>query len=90
MTYTQKDNVFTIENVKWDIDIDVVTKGNTLLGDVDKDGEITINDLAKIKLHLIKKVILTDADDLKAADIDKDGKITINDLAKIKLMLIGK
>ncbi len=89
MTYAQKGDLFTIENVKWDIDIDVVTKANTILGDVDGDKEMTVNDLAKIKLHLIEKEILTDAYAIKSADIDKDGEITANDLARLKLHLIG-
>lgn len=57
-------------------------------GDVDGDGKITVNDLAKIKLHCIEKELLT-GDRLKAADIDGDGKVTVNDIAQIKLVLIG-
>lgn len=57
-------------------------------GDVNGDGEITIDDLAKIKLHLIDKEVLTGRN-FKAADINNDGEITIDDLAKIRLHLIG-
>ena len=57
-------------------------------GDTDGDGEITINDLAQIKLHLIGLRLLEGIDKI-AADIDEDGEITINDLAKIKLILLG-
>lgn len=57
-------------------------------GDIDKDSEITINDLALIKLHIIEKKLLTGIE-LKAADIDNDNEITINDLAQIKSILIG-
>lgn len=64
------------------------TEYEYLLGDIDLDGEITVNDLAKLKLHLIEKEILTNKS-LELADIDQDNEITINDLARLKLMLIG-
>lgn len=59
-----------------------------VIGDIDKDTKITINDLAKLKLHLIKSETLTGME-LKAAYIDNDNEITINDLAQLKLILIG-
>ncbi len=58
-----------------------------VIGDVDGDGEITINDLAKIKLHIIE-IELLGGTRLQAADIDGDGEATINDLAQVKLVLI--
>ncbi len=64
------------------------TEYEYLLGDIDLDGEITVNDLAKLKLHLIEKEILTNKP-LELADIDQDNEITINDLAILKLMLMG-
>ncbi len=57
-------------------------------GDVDKDGEITPNDLAKLKLHCIKLNLLQ-GEDLEIGDLDGDGQITMNDIARIKLMIIG-
>lgn len=57
-------------------------------GDIDGDAEITINDLANIRLHLIDKKSLTGIK-LKAGDLDEDGEVTINDLASMKLILIG-
>ncbi len=59
-----------------------------VIGDTDGNGNITVTDLAQLKLHYIGKTILTDAR-LKAADMNGDGKITITDLAQIKLVLIG-
>ena len=56
-------------------------------GDMDGDGEITINDLAKVKLHLIEYELLIGIH-LKAADVDFDKEITVNDAAQIKLVLI--
>ncbi len=58
-----------------------------VIGDIDKDGEITINDLAEEKLHLIDNKLLTGVKE-KAADVDDDGEITINDVAQMKLILI--
>lgn len=57
-------------------------------GDIDGDAEITINDMAKLKLHLIDYELLTDAR-LKAADVDYDKDITVNDMAQIKLVLLN-
>lgn len=77
---------------------DVISTGTTIkvgslqytlivIGDIDKDGEITINDLAEEKLHLIDNKLLTGVKE-KAADVDDDGEITINDVAQMKLILI--
>ena len=65
------------------------TKNYTLIviADVDGNGEVTVTDLAKIKLHLIEKELLT-GNAFKAADIKNDNQITITDLAQLKLMLI--
>ncbi len=57
-------------------------------GDVDGNGEIAVNDIAKIKLHLIEYETLKGAY-LKAADLDYNDEINVNDLAQIKLILIG-
>ena len=59
----------------------------SVIGDLDSDGKITINDMAKLKLHLIEEQLL-EGTKLKSADIDNDGEITINDLAQMKLILI--
>jgi len=60
---------------------------NLVTGDIDGDGVITGNDLAKSKLHQINITPLTGIYK-KAADVDGDGDITINDVAQIKLVLI--
>ena len=59
-----------------------------LKGDTDGDGEITINDLAQIKLHLIE-IRLLEGIDKTVADMDDDGEITVNDLALLKMIIIG-
>ena len=64
----------------------------SVLGDVDGDGQITVNDLAKVKLHYIADTSLTGAY-LKAADVDgqmEDNQpVGVNDMARIKLVLIN-
>ncbi len=59
------------------------------MGDTDGNGEITVTDLAQLKLHYIGKEFLTGAS-LNAADMNYDNEITITDLAKMKLVFIGK
>lgn len=59
----------------------------SVIGDIDGNGKISINDLAKLQLHLIDKETLGGAK-LKSADVNNDGKVTITDLAQIKLILI--
>ena len=58
-----------------------------ILGDVDGDGELTVNDLALMKLHLIDIIELKD-NRLKAADINGNGVVDITDIARLKLMLL--
>ena len=80
-------------------DNDLVATGMTLkagsltftiivAGDTNEDGLISITDLAKVKLHLIEKVLL-EGNSLKAADINYSNDVTITDLAQIKMILIG-
>jgi len=93
MVFTDKEgNTLNDESVLWTGM--TVKVGETLeytiivTGDIDGDAKITVNDLAKLKLHLIKKEFL-EGISLKAANIDKDNQITINDVAQVKLVLIG-
>lgn len=57
-------------------------------GDIDGNGKVSVNDLAKLKLHYIEMESLT-GNSLKAADIDGNGNVSMIDLAQIKLTLIG-
>lgn len=59
-----------------------------VIGDINCDGNADVMDLAKIKLHLIDKNILSGVQ-YRAGDVDRDKQITINDLAFLKLVLIG-
>ncbi len=58
-----------------------------MIGDTNSDGRITILDLAKIQMHLLKVKTLY-GDNLTAADINKDGKVTIVDLARVQMHLL--
>lgn len=75
----------------------IVKVGKTLqytlivTGDIDgnvEDEVIGINDLAKLKLHLIDYEKLTGIY-LKAADVDGTGELDINDVAQIKLVILN-
>lgn len=55
-----------------------------LLGDVDRDGAITILDATKIQMHLAEMAVEIDT---SVADYDKDGRITVLDATKIQLYL---
>ena len=59
-----------------------------VIGDINGDGIADITDLAKIKLHLIDRTILSGIS-YNAADVDRDKRISINDLAFLKLVLLG-
>ena len=59
-----------------------------VMGDINGDGKVTITDIAKIKLHIIKKEILTGTKFI-AADLNNDKELTITDLARIKIIFLG-
>lgn len=93
MTFLSKDN----KELK---DEDVIETGTVLKlgesqsytlivrGDIDGNGKVSLNDLAKLKLHYIEMETLT-GNSLKAADVDGNGNVSMVDLAQIKLALIG-
>ena len=58
-----------------------------VIGDVNKDGRITVTDLAQLKFHYIEKVLL-EGNNLKAGDINGDGKVSLTDVAQLKLILV--
>lgn len=61
----------------------------TRRGDTNGDGQITLDDLANIRLHLLGKFTLA-GDNALGADTNGDGKISLDDLANIRLHLLGK
>lgn len=58
-------------------------------GDVDGNAKLETNDIAKIKLHLLERTILTDEAQMQAAHVDEDDAITVNDIARLKLVLLN-
>ena len=55
---------------------------NYLLGDVNKDGKITLADYTKILAHVKKTKLLTE-EEQKRADVNQDGKVTLADYTKV-------
>lgn len=58
-------------------------------GDTNGDGQIKLDDLANIRLHLLGKFTLS-GDNAVGADTNGDGQIRLDDLANIRLHLLGK
>ena len=57
-------------------------------GDINGDGKITVTDLAKVQLHIVKLEMLNGPYTI-AADINEDEKVTVTDLAKLQLHIVG-
>ncbi|EXM40101.1 hypothetical protein RASY3_05670 [Ruminococcus albus SY3] len=60
-----------------------------MLGDVNGDGKINVNDITKVAAHVKGKKIL-DESAKKRADVNGDGKINVNDITKIAAHVKGK
>ena len=58
------------------------------IGDVNGDGKVMINDLIRLRNHLIGTAPLT-GDALRSADADRNGTVQINDLIRIRNYLLG-
>lgn len=57
-------------------------------GDTNGDNQITLRDLANVRLHLLGLISLNGAD-LTGADTNGDSQITLRDLANVRLHLLG-
>ena len=62
--------------------VGTVVTSDRILGDVNGDEKINVNDGAQIVNHALKTITLT-GDDLQAADANDDGKVNVNDGAQI-------
>ena len=58
-----------------------------LIGDINRDGEISITDLVQLKLFSVN-LRTPDTVERIAADMDGNNRITITDLVKLNLMLV--
>lgn len=65
------------------------TQPQTVVGDVDADGEMSVLDAALIQVALVGKKTIT-AEQTAIADVDKDGEMSVLDAALIQLVLVGK
>lgn len=57
------------------------------VGDLNKDGKITVSDIVLLQKFLVKQNV--EIADKTAADVDKNGKVNIFDAIKLKRMIIG-
>ena len=62
---------------------------NNTDGDIDKNGNITINDLSLQRNFILNKIKLSNEQKIKA-DLDGNGQITLNDLAKLRRKILGQ
>lgn len=57
------------------------------IGDVDRDGELTVKDATEIQKHIVEISELDD-EQLRLADVDGDGDITVMDATEIQKIII--
>ncbi len=57
-----------------------------LRGDANGDGDVTIDDVTLIQMHLAD-ILYLDDNQLKAAEVDGDGDVTIDDVTRIQMYL---
>lgn len=60
-----------------------------ILGDINKDNEVNIEDVILVKKYVIKLTNF-DEDQFKRADINKDGKVDNDDASLIQAKGLGK
>ncbi len=56
------------------------------LGDVDRDGEVSVKDVTALQIDIAKKTQLSD-EQMRYADADGDGEISVKDVTEIQLYL---
>ena len=57
------------------------------LGDIDGDGEISVNDVTVIQKYIVQLKPFTD-EQIKFADVDKNGKIDVNDVTLLQKVIV--
>ena len=65
-----------------------VAKNNIMLGDVNLDGKVTVDDVTCLQKYLVKSSKLTEAQ-LFAADYNKDGKVDATDVTAIQKSIVS-
>lgn len=75
--------VITLESfMSYVVDEEVVTEDDYILGDVNLDGKVNVDDQLLIKDYIMNEVSLTDKQ-FKAADMNKDGKVDTLDYTRL-------
>lgn len=67
---------------------EIIPYYDIILGDVNGDGKITINDATLLQKYLNDSIELNNAQ-LKAADVNQNGKITVQDVTEIQKYIAG-
>ena len=65
---------------------EAVTEPQSVLGDVDGDGEVSVMDATQIQLHLAS-IQLIPEENLPAGDTDRDSELSVLDATQIQLFL---
>ena len=65
-------------------------KETTLIGDVNRDGSVSIADVTALVDIILGKITDTEAYDFVAADVNEDGSITIADVTALVDLILGK
>ncbi len=66
----------------------LINEGGVLVGDVDLNGVVNINDATLLQRYLAEFTTLS-TNQLRAADVNKDGKINVKDVTAIRRMLLN-
>lgn len=84
--YVQSKNKFAV--AKSNVITFTVKEGEKpiVLGDVDRDGEISVIDATELQLYMAKKVELS-SEQIPLSDTDKDGEISVLDATAIQLYM---
>ena len=79
----------TVEEYEFIISAPKKEKADVVLGDINQDGSINIQDLMLCLNHVSQKSLLT-GDGLAAADVDESGAVDIRDLMRLLNYVSGK
>ncbi len=71
---------------KIDLNANISNTDSLLKGDVDKNGELNINDVTMLQRYLAEMIQLDDQQ-MKAADVDGDGEVNIKDITAMQILI---
>ncbi|MEE1218887.1 MAG: bacterial Ig-like domain-containing protein [Ruminococcus sp.] len=76
----------TYLNMQATFEVNVIA--NTIIGDIDCDGSLNINDATVLQRYIAELITLT-PQSIAVADVNNDGNININDVTAIQTMLVN-